>query len=119
MAYVEIKQGENIKSGDQKPELVLRLKKENHNPEDLSSINEVSVYIGEADFDELTVDDNTTGNVDITDDTNGEVTYSWASGETDTKGTYIGEVEVEFASGETKTFPSRGNFTIYINEGLA
>lgn len=118
MGYVLINKGENIKTGDQQPKLVLRLRQKNDNPEDLSSVDTVSLYIGEPSSDELTVDDDTTGNVSVSNDINGEVTYEWQSGDTDRAGTYIGEVEVTFTSGETKTFPSRGTFTIYINEGL-
>lgn len=118
MGYVLIKQGQDMKTGDQEPDLVLRLRKENNNPEDLSSINEVSVYIAETGVDTLTVDDNTAGNVTVSDAASGEVTYSWAAGDTDNHGTYVGEVEVEFTSGESKTFPSSGTFNIYVEEAL-
>ena len=118
MAYVIIQQGENMKTGDQEPNLVLRLFKKNNNPEDLSSINDVSVYIAETGFDQLTVDDNTAGAVSVSDADSGEVTYEWQAGDTDNPGTYVGEVGVEFTSGETKTFPSSGTFNIYVEEAL-
>jgi hypothetical protein len=118
MAYVLIKNGGHMKTGDQEPDLVLRLRKENHNPEDLTSINDVSVQIAETGIDELTVDDNTSGNVAVSEADFGEVTYSWDAGDTEKPGTYKGEVEVEFTSGETKTFPSSGTFKLYIEEAL-
>lgn len=118
MGYILIKQGEDMKTGDQEPDLVLRLRKENNNPEDLSSINDVSVYLAETNMDELVVDDDTSGNVRVSDATNGEVTYEWAANDTESAGTYVGEVEVEFTTGETKTFPSSGTFSIYVEETL-
>lgn len=118
MGYVLIKQGQDMKVGDQEPDLVLRLRKENNNPEDLSSINDVSVYLAETGVDELTVDSNTSGDVSVSDATSGEVTYAWQAGDTESPGTYVGEVEVEFTSGETKTFPSSGTFSVYIEEAL-
>lgn len=118
MGYVIIKQGDELKTGDTGPSLTIQCIKENDNPEDLSSINEVSVFITEADESTLKVDDNTGGNVSVSDAASGEVTYDWQSGDTDNPGTYRGEVEVDFTSGETKTFPSAGTFKVYIEEGL-
>ncbi len=55
---------------------------------------------------------------DITDEDNGRVEYTWASGDTDTAGTYYGEIEVTFADNSVETFPNSGYFTIIIQEDL-
>jgi hypothetical protein len=49
----------------------------------------------------------------------GIVEYRWATGDTDTANTYNAEVEVDWGAGVTQTFPSKGYFTIVINEDLA
>lgn len=49
----------------------------------------------------------------------GIVEYTWAAGDTDTSGTYNVEVEVDWGGGEYQTFPSKGYFTITVNDDLA
>lgn len=49
----------------------------------------------------------------------GIVEYRWATGDTDTATTYNAEVEVDWGGGVTQTFPSKGYFTIVVNEDLA
>ena len=55
---------------------------------------------------------------DITDADNGRVEYSWASGDTDTAGTYYGEIEITYGDATVETFPNSGYFTIIIQEDL-
>jgi hypothetical protein len=62
----------------------------------------------------LKIDDS----ADITDADNGRVEYSWASGDTDTAGTYYGEIEVTYGDLSVETFPNSGYFTIIIQEDL-
>ena len=52
--------------------------------------------------------------------TTGQVTYSWASGDTDTVGKYYGEFRVTFGDGKKATFPSAPEpyFIVYIQEVL-
>jgi hypothetical protein len=54
----------------------------------------------------------------ITDADNGRVEYSWASGDTDTAGTYYGEIEITYGDETVETFPNSGYFTIIIQEDL-
>lgn len=42
----------------------------------------------------------------VGDATDGEVSYPWAAGDTDTEGEYDGEFQVTFAGGEVQTFPN-------------
>lgn len=117
MTEVFISQGENLKSGDTDPNLVVKLRKSNSNPVDLSGSPTVSFYLKEVDEDDLTVDDDTTGNVSIEDATTGKVSYSWQSGDTDLSGTYIFEFEVDDGSGVV-TYPNKGYGELRIQEAL-
>lgn len=118
MTRVDIKSGDTLKTGDTEPDLVVTLYKDNGNPYDLSTGSPtVEFALAEANEDTLVVDDDTTGNVILSDAANGEVTYSWQSGDTSTKGTYEGEFRVDDADGIT-SFPNRGTFKVHIEEGL-
>jgi len=57
--------------------------------------------------------------MDVIDEATGVVEYRWQSGDTDTSGTFNVEVEVDWGAGVTETFPSKGYFTITINDDLA
>lgn len=116
MTEVFISQGENLKSGDTDPNLVVKLRKSNSNAVDLTG-SEVSFYMREIDEDSLAVDDDTTGNVAIEDATSGKVSYSWQAGDTDLAGTYIFEFEVDDGTG-TVTYPNSGYGEIRIQEAL-
>lgn len=48
----------------------------------------------------------------------GVVSYTWASGDTDTVGTYTAEFEVTNA-GKTMTFPNDSNISVIITDELA
>jgi hypothetical protein len=50
---------------------------------------------------------------------NGIVEYEWAAGDTDTSGTYNAEVEVDWGAGAIQSFPSKGYFTVTIEDDLA
>jgi len=118
MTRVNIKSGDTLKTGDTEPDLVVTLYKDNGNPYDLSSGSPtVSFALAETNESTLVVDDDTNGAVNITDAANGEVSYSWQSGDTDTKGTYEGEFQIDDSSGIT-SFPNRGTFAVHIEEGL-
>ena len=118
MTRVEIQSGDNLKTDDTEPDLVVSLYKDNGNPIDLSTGSPtVEFALAEANESTLVVDDDTDGNVSISDAANGEVTYSWQSGDTSTKGTYEGEFRVVDGSDQT-SFPNRGTFNVHIEEGL-
>jgi hypothetical protein len=53
----------------------------------------------------------------IVDAANGIVEYHWATGDTDTSGTFQGEVEVLWGTAP-QSFPSNGYFAITINDDL-
>jgi hypothetical protein len=53
------------------------------------------------------------------DQAGGVVEYDWTGTDTDTSGTYNVEVEVDWGAGEIQTFPSKGYFTITIEDDLA
>lgn len=55
----------------------------------------------------------------IVDAATGIVEYHWVVGDTDTSGTYNAEVEIDWGGTTPQTFPSKGYFTITINDDLA
>lgn len=118
MTRVAIESGDHLKTGDTEPDLVATLYKDNDNPYDLSEGSPaVEFALAEANESTLVVDDDTSGNVSISDGANGEVSYSWQSGDTDSKGTYEGEFRVTDGTDST-SFPNRGTFMVHIEEGL-
>lgn len=124
MTVLEIIQGNELKSGDTEPDLVVQLRKDNGNPYPVDN-HEVRLFIKEVNGDTLLVDDDTTGNVTIDDSTMSKISYSWQSTDTEVPATYIGEVEVEELdqagdpNGQVATFPSSGHFAIRIQESLS
>jgi len=120
MTRVSIESGDHLKTGDTEPDLVVTLYKDNDNPIDLSTGSPtVEFALAEANERDLVVDDDTSGNVSISDAENGEVSYSWQSSDTSSHGTYEGEFRVSKNAGSDVTsFPNSDNFQIYIEEGL-
>ena len=55
----------------------------------------------------------------ITDAANGEVTYDWTSGDTDTVGTYEMECEVVWNDGKAETFPNNDYWEVSIVDDIA
>lgn len=49
----------------------------------------------------------------------GIVKYDWASGDTDTTGSYYGEFEITYSDGSSETVPNPGFITINITADLA
>lgn len=49
----------------------------------------------------------------------GVIEYVWVVGDTDVSGTYNVEVEIDWGGGEIQSFPSKGYFTITIEDDLA
>lgn len=54
----------------------------------------------------------------ITDADTGEVTYTWAAGDTASSGTYDLEFEITWADGGVETVPSSGYETVVIEDDL-
>lgn len=59
------------------------------------------------------------GTATISNPTAGEVTYPWASADTDTSGNYVAEVEVTWSDGKVETFPNNGYFEITVTDDIA
>jgi hypothetical protein len=55
----------------------------------------------------------------VTDATNGRVTYDWATGDTDTVGTYDVDHLVTWSDGSKETFPNHGHETVIIEDDLS
>ena len=49
----------------------------------------------------------------------GQVSYSWASGDTDVAGAYNAEFEVTWADGRLSTFPNLGYIAVVVTKDLA
>ncbi len=58
------------------------------------------------------------GACSITDADTGEVTYTWAAGDTASSGTYDLEFEITWADGGVETVPSSGYETVVIEDDL-
>lgn len=50
----------------------------------------------------------------VTDDVNGEVTYTWVAGDTDTVGTFEAEFQITWADGGIQTIPNNSYFEIAV-----
>jgi hypothetical protein len=72
-----------------------------------------------ADGSTTVVDDDTTGNVKITDAATGKVRYDWQQGDTSDSGIYEAEWEVTYTDGTVETFPNSENIIIRIAPDLA
>lgn len=112
MTDIEILRGGEIKAGDTKPMLRLKLL------EDGSAYNldghTAKVTIKRTGADSPVVD----SSIPIDDTDRGILTYEWSSGETDEAGTYEIEVVATSSSNEI-TFPNSGHARLYIGERLA
>jgi len=116
MTRVRIIDGDRLKSGDTDPNLEVQLRQRNDNPRSLGTAD-VRIYLAEVESGDVIIDDDTDGNLSVTDATNGYLEYSWQPGDTDKVGTYVGEFEVTDVD-SVETFPNRGNFTVRIQESL-
>lgn len=94
-----------MKVGDTSPAFEFQLKDENADPVDITGFNEVRVLIYDRQDGTLLVDDNTAGNVSVTDGANGIGQYEWQSGDTSAPGKYQAEIEVTYSDGTKETFP--------------
>ncbi len=117
MTRVNITDGNKLKTDDTEPNLLAALVKNNGVPQVLTGY-EVTFQMREADGDELVVEDDTTGNVAITDADLGKVSYDWQPADTSTTATYQCEFTIDDGSGSVITFPNQGFFTVQIEEGL-
>ena len=59
------------------------------------------------------------GAMTVIDPLTGVVEYAWAEGDTDEAGDFLVEVEVDWGGGEFQSFPSKGYFSVTIEDDLA
>lgn len=118
MTRAKILEGQHLKTGDQEPDLLVQLIKDNRTPKDLSSVSSIEVHIKEANSQNVLVDDDMTGNVSIDAATDGKVSYAWQTADTETASTLVGEFVVIDSNSEQATYPNDGTFKVYIEEGI-
>lgn len=85
---------------------------------DISGFREVRFHMQNK-YQEVVIDDNTSGNVNVTNPELGKVEYVFTEEDTSQIGTFYGEWEVVFGDGTVETWPTDGYITIEINEGIA
>lgn len=112
----------DIKRGDTWPPMVLRITEKKPDgdgrlvdePVPLTAASEVRVII-KADG---AIGGVVLGPATISDAENGEVTYEWQPGDTDTAGVYKAETEIVWQAGGVQTVPNAGYEEVRINEDL-
>ena len=122
MTRVKVTDGSKLKTDDTEPPLSVALVKNNGVPKVLSDY-EVTFQMREAGDTDLIVDDDTSGNVSVSDADLGQVSYNWQPGDTSTAATYECEFTIEGEVGTSEegsvlTFPNQGFFAVQIEEGL-
>ena len=102
-----------MKKDDLEPKYVATLRNADGTPVDLTNATLVSLIVkqqgGAKSF-------KTAGS--FVDRANGVVSYTWASGNTDTVGTFQMEWEVIWPTGRPETFPSTGYDTLIVGASL-
>lgn len=76
-------------------------------------------FIMENKYEEVVIDDDTSGAVNIVDQTGGQVEYEFSSTDTEQVGSYRAEWEVTFPSGAVETFPTGHKIDVEIIEQIA
>lgn len=108
----------NLKKGDTSPDLKFFLQDGDGNSIGIANFNEVRFLMRGRRSTTLVVDEDTSGNVTVTDPENGEVRYEWKSQDTETAGRFYAEFEVEYSDGNIETFPNTDYIFINIEEEL-
>lgn len=102
-----------MKKDDLEPKFIATLRNADGTPVDLTNATSVSLIVkqqGGAKYFK------STGT--ILDAINGVVSYTWASGDTDTVGTFQMEFEVIWPTGRPETFPNSGYDTLIVGASL-
>lgn len=104
-----------IKEGDTSPEIQAQLLEDDGSPVDLTG-SAVSFKMKEVGGDSLAVDASAT----IDDESEGRVSYSWSSGDTDAAGYYNAVFAVDYGStgSDDETFPNSQYIVVRVDEGL-
>lgn len=110
-----------IKQNDTRPRFVVGLKENfgelSEAPIDLTDATSVQFFLRSASAapeDAPKVD----ALAAITDAVNGEVTYTWATGDTDTVGEFQAEVQITWSDGGIETVPNSGYWDVTIEVDL-
>lgn len=119
MTRAKILEGEHLKTGDQEPDLLVQLIKDNRVPKDLTNVTTVELHLAEANSNSTLVEDDLSGNVTIESEADGRVSYAWQSDDTDTAATLVGEFVVVDSNNEQATYPNEGTFKVFVEEGIA
>lgn len=108
-----------IKQGDTRPRYEAQLLDNVGEPEeapiDLTTATNVKFFMRLKTDKTIKVD---AGDVDITDDATGMVSYEWQTGDTDTVGVYEAEFVITWSDGGIETVPNKGFKEIEINEDV-
>lgn len=108
-----------IKKGNNYPTIVFTCTDKNGNAVDLTTAAGVRVIISSTPTSVPKVDqDLVGGNVVVSDAINGQVTYTWQSGDLDTVGGFVAEVEVTWPGSNVQTFPTSYYITLYVEQNL-
>jgi len=104
-----------IKEGDTSPEIQAQLLEDDGSPVDLTG-DAVSFKMKEVGGDTLKVD----GSATIDNESEGRVSYSWVSADTDTAGYYNAVFAVDYGStgSDDETFPNSQYIVVRVDEGL-
>jgi hypothetical protein len=105
-----------IAQGNNSPSMVTNLSIEGDELE-TSKINDV-YFIMENKYEEVVIEDNTSGSVNIISSTSAIVEYVFDQSQTDTVGTYKAEFVVEYDTGAVETFPTNNKIIVDIVEGI-
>lgn len=108
-----------IKAGDTSPSIEYTLQDSNNNAIDITGHNEVEFHMVELESRETVVNDDTNGNVVVSDAENGRVKYEWTAEDTAESGLYLAEWEVTYADNTVETFPNNDHIVVWIFDELA
>lgn len=100
----------SIKEGDTSPALVAFLTDNDDNPINLTEAVVRFQMAPRDDRSDLKVD----ADAVVTDGEDGEVTYNWASDDTDTVDTYVAEFEVTYVDDTEETFPNDAEIVVEV-----
>lgn len=106
-----------IVQNDTAPPITSRLA-DDRVPVDLSNASNIRFHMKDQ-YENIVVDDDLTGRVNIVDEASGEVEYAFRPEDVTDIGTYRAEWEVLYDDGTIETFPSSGTITVKITEEIA
>lgn len=129
MTRAKVLEGQHLKTGDQEPDLLVQLIKDNRVPKDVSNVQDIEVFLKEANSDKVLINGsdqsgNLNNNVSIESEADGKVSYEWQDPDvndfavTRTAATIVGEFVVVDSNGEQATYPNDSTFKVFVEEGI-